>query len=94
MSKLKTKQQVMDWYWIDYLDYCIRDRKGMFELKKDKYENPTVEGFWKWYMTVGPLGVNWQDVGIQRLRLNMFKTSNSLPDKIENGGVRKIQLSF
>ena len=47
MSKLKSKSGVIEWYWIDYLAYC----------QNAAITKPTEDGFWLWYITVGPLGV-------------------------------------
>lgn len=58
MSKLKSKQEVIERYWPDFLKFCIRQGK----LDK-KYPNtatnvtPTVDNFWHWYITDGPLGL-------------------------------------
>jgi len=54
MSKLKTKSDVIEWYWIDYLAYCQNMRKSEI---KEIWKEPTTDGFWLWYITDGPLGV-------------------------------------
>jgi hypothetical protein len=54
MSKLNSKSDVMEWYWPDYLDYCLRSRKAEDIVA---YKSPTVDGFWLWYITYGPLGL-------------------------------------
>lgn len=54
MNKLKSKSEVIEWYWIDYLAYCqVMRRSKMKEIWKE----PTEDGFWLWYITLGPLGV-------------------------------------
>lgn len=58
MSKLKSKQDVVEWYWPDFLGYCLRVNE--LEKKHSGYPmpfDPTVDNFWKWYITDGPMGV-------------------------------------
>lgn len=51
MSKLKSKSDVIEWYWVDYLDSCLRSRDNIF------WKGPTIDGFWLWYITDGPMGL-------------------------------------
>ena len=56
MSKLKSKQDVIEWYWPDFLVFCVRS----IELyKKDIGQKvaPTETNFWDWYITYGPMGL-------------------------------------
>ena len=52
---LKTKSDVIERYWPDYLDMCMRsqDNKEFPEFRKE----PTINGFWQWYITKGPMGI-------------------------------------
>lgn len=54
MGKLKSKSDVIEWYWTDYLDYCIRLR-NLDDIVQ--WKSPTLDGFWLWYITHGPLGL-------------------------------------
>jgi hypothetical protein len=56
MSKLKTKADVIEWYWPDYLYHCIQANKSENPVY---WTQPTEDGFWKWYITknVGPLAI-------------------------------------
>lgn len=54
MSKLKSKSDVIEWYWPDYLDACLKTRKSDNIVL---WQSPTLDGFWKWYITDGPLGL-------------------------------------
>jgi len=56
MAKLKSKSDVIEWYWPDYLKYCIRSQDSKFN-EAVNYIYPTVDGFWQWYITKGPMGV-------------------------------------
>jgi hypothetical protein len=51
MTKLNNRNDVIERYWPDYLDYCMRSQDSDFR------RNPTLDGFWKWYITQGPMGV-------------------------------------
>lgn len=59
MSKLNSKESVIEWYWPDFLNYCIKDRKFHKETNSwtDIYTKPTIDNFWQWYITEGPLGL-------------------------------------
>lgn len=56
MSKLKSKSDVIEWYWPDYLVYCLQANKSENYVY---WRNPTEDGFWEWYITkdVGPLAI-------------------------------------
>ena len=57
-KKLTTKQETIDWYWPDFLDYCYEHNKTQHEFKEENFINPTVDNFWKWYISIsGPFGV-------------------------------------
>lgn len=59
MSKLKSRTDVIEWYWPDYLAYCLRSQESdILELHK----SPTEEGFWQWYITDGPMGVKHRNL--------------------------------
>jgi hypothetical protein len=59
MSKLKSKSDVIEWYWPDYLEFCMRSQeREHIELRKQ----PTVDGFWQWYITKGPLGTKHRNL--------------------------------
>lgn len=59
MSKaLSSKKDVIEWYWPDFLEYCIKSRKHV--EPKIGYPipvQPTIDSFWRWYIEDGPLGV-------------------------------------
>jgi hypothetical protein len=58
MSKLKTKSDVIEWYWIDYLAWCQENIESEFRSQFSAKTAPTVDNFWKWYISSeGPLGV-------------------------------------
>lgn len=59
MSKiLKSKSDVIEWYWPDFLNYCMKDRKHQREVNGWQCNvQPTEDNFWQWYITTGPLGV-------------------------------------
>lgn len=53
MNKLKSREDVIEWYWPDYLDMCMRS----LDSKNPMYwKIPTTKGFWNWYITDGPMG--------------------------------------
>lgn len=57
-KKLQSKQDVIEWYWIDYLNYCMVHNETEHEFKGIDFLKPTVDGFWSWYISdKGPLGV-------------------------------------
>jgi hypothetical protein len=59
MSKeLKTKSDVVEWYWPDFLAFCLRSRKRIVpKLGYSLPVDPTIKNFWIWYITDGPLGL-------------------------------------
>lgn len=67
MSKFKSKSEVVEWYWPDFLNFCMADsdNNNSFQdvrISKGSYSlvnrvNPTVDNFWLWYVTDGPMGV-------------------------------------
>lgn len=59
MSKLKSKSDVVEWYWPDYLDRCMRSQDSKI---KQLHESPTIDGFWQWYITDGPMGVKHRNL--------------------------------
>lgn len=64
MSKLKSKQDVVEWYWPDFLGHCIRmntPRAGE-QFTTNPKELPTIDNFWIWYITVGPMGVKHRNL--------------------------------
>lgn len=58
MAKLKSKQDVIEWYWPDFLGYVLAQRKyaAKYDLSA-RVPELTLPEFWKWYITDGPLGV-------------------------------------
>lgn len=54
MSEYKIREDVIERYWPDYLDYCMRSQDSEI---KELHKMPTIDGFWEWYITVGPMGV-------------------------------------
>lgn len=57
MAKLNSKKDVIEWYWPDFLQYCMRTRKDV-NIQLGRFAvDPTIDNFWKWYITVGPMGV-------------------------------------
>lgn len=59
MSKLKSKSDVVEWYWPDFLDYCMRTQSSNSNhgYQYPLITEPTVDNFWCWYITGGPLGL-------------------------------------
>lgn len=58
MSKLKTKQDVIERYWPEYLHWCwARNSSAVRLVNPEGYVVPTEDNFWAWYISyVGPLG--------------------------------------
>lgn len=58
MSKLKSKSDVIEWYWPDFLGYCMRYNKNRYgeQYRVEASIMPTVDQFWLWYITIGPAG--------------------------------------
>ena len=58
MSKLKSKSDVIEWYWIDFLNY-VQGKKEYAQKYNiaSHVPQPTIAEFWKWYIGDGPLGV-------------------------------------
>lgn len=54
MSKLKTRQDVIEAYWPNYLGYCMRSQDSEY---REFHKEPTIDGFWKWYIDKGPFGL-------------------------------------
>lgn len=54
MNKLKSKSDVVEYYWPDYLDMCLRTRDNNDIVG---WQSPTIDGFWLWYIKDGPLGL-------------------------------------
>ena len=54
MSKLNSKKDVIERYWPEYLEACMRSLDGTY---REFEKLPTEDGFWKWYITDGPMGV-------------------------------------
>lgn len=52
---LKSKSDVIEQYWPDYLDYCMRTRDPGHDIVL--WKDPTIDGFWLWYIKDGPLGL-------------------------------------
>jgi hypothetical protein len=59
VSKLKSRSDVIEWYWPDYLAYCMRTRDNSNPLY---WKLPTVDGFWLWYIEDGPMGVKHRNL--------------------------------
>jgi hypothetical protein len=59
MAKLKSKSDVVEWYWPDYLDFCMRSQDSEY---KEFHTSPTIDGFWQWYITKGPMGVKHRNL--------------------------------
>lgn len=67
MSKLKSKSDVIEWYWPDFLNFCMTDTandgadswpaKSSYGSGVVRRALPTIDNFWLWYITDGPLGV-------------------------------------
>lgn len=58
MGKLKSKSDVIEWYWPDFLDYCLRSLKRVEpRIGYPTPVQPTIDNFWSWYIQDGPLGV-------------------------------------
>lgn len=67
MPKLKSKSDVIEWYWPDFLKFCMKGNtiNGMTNRwVKSTYNDdptpaaiPTIDNFWLWYITAGPMGV-------------------------------------
>lgn len=58
MSKLKSKSDVIEWYWPDFLVYCLRSLSRVEQkLGYATSVAPTVDNFWAWYIQDGPMGV-------------------------------------
>lgn len=47
MSKLKSTTDVIERYWPDFLSYCMHQKRPF---------TPTLDKFWYWYITDGPMG--------------------------------------
>lgn len=58
MSKLKSKSDVIEWYWPDFLKYVLGKRKyaKQYDITAHVPEI-TLPEFWKWYITKGPMGL-------------------------------------
>lgn len=54
MIKLKSKSDVIEWYWPDYLKMCMKSRDSKNPLY---WQEPTLGGFWLWYITDGAMGL-------------------------------------
>ena len=54
MIKLTNREAVIERYWPDYLDICMRSRDDADILR---WLSPTVDGFWLWYIKDGPMGL-------------------------------------
>ena len=54
MSKLKTREDVIERYWPDYIKMCMLSLDGDF---REFEKTPTVDNFWVWYITDGPMGI-------------------------------------
>lgn len=59
MNKLKSRSDVIEWYWPDYLDHCMRSLDGAY---REFVRKPTMDGFWLWYITDGPMGVKHRNL--------------------------------
>lgn len=58
MSKLTSKSDVIECYWPDFLNYCMRSLEDVKpELGYVVPIAPTVDNFWAWYIRAGPLGL-------------------------------------
>lgn len=59
MAKLKSKSDVIEWYWPDYLRMCMLSQDGKY---REFEKRPTINGFWQWYITDGPMGVKHRNL--------------------------------
>jgi len=59
MSNLKTKKEVIERYWPDYLGFCMRSQENEHP---EFHRSPTINGFWQWYITEGPMGVKHRNL--------------------------------
>lgn len=62
MSKFKSKSDVSEWYWPDFLNFCLKSGQYIHSynaLQHGLYKPtaPTEDNFWIWYITDGPMGV-------------------------------------
>lgn len=63
MSKLKSKSDVIEWYWPDFLASCLRSLEHIEpKLGYRTPVNPTVDNFWRWYIEDGPMGVKHRNL--------------------------------
>ena len=59
MSRLNTRKAVIERYWPDYLGYCLRSRDSKDPVH---WKEPTLDGFWLWYIKDGPMGVKHRNL--------------------------------
>jgi hypothetical protein len=59
MNKLKNKSDVVERYWPDYLRMCMLSLDGKY---REFDRHPTIDGFWLWYVTDGPMGVKHRNL--------------------------------
>lgn len=59
MSKLNSKSDVIERYWAEYISHCMRNKQyiAAMGISIKSPTKPTVDGFWYWYITDGPMGV-------------------------------------
>lgn len=57
MAKLKSKSEVIEWYWPDFLEFCIKEIEAGKRDLAHTIIKPTADNFWYWYIKEGPLGV-------------------------------------
>lgn len=64
MSKLKSKSEVIEWYWPDFLNYCLEWNEANRRDSDNRLPDmkPTVDAFWQWYITSGPMGVKHRNL--------------------------------
>lgn len=59
MGKLNSKRDVIERYWPDYLGFCMRSQDSEYIEFRTQ---PTIDGFWQWYITKGPMGVKHKNL--------------------------------
>lgn len=62
MPKLQSKYDVIEWYWPDFLEYCMRiqSSNSTSGYQYPPIQEPTEDNFWLWYITHGPLGLKYR----------------------------------
>lgn len=56
-KNFNNKSDVIERYWPDYLSFCMRDGQYINNRYVEIAKLPTIDEFWRWYITSGPMGV-------------------------------------